>query len=147
MTPRHVVGVLLALCVAGAVYALWPKEKISPEEEIRRLVAKTVAAAEKRDAAEVVEALELRFKGPGGANRDEVKRLLIGQFFQARQIVVLNPSLEVTVPPNDPRTGHFKGTFVFARDGSAVDASKYEIEADLVRGDDGWKLLSASWNR
>lgn len=147
MTSRHAVGVLLALAVAGAVYAFWPKEKLSPEEEIRRLVARTVAAAEKRDAAEVVEVLSPGFRGPAGANRDEVKRLLVGQFFRAHQIVVLNPSLEVTVSPSDPTSGHFKGTFVFARDGAAVEASKYEIEADLLRGDDGWTLISASWNR
>jgi hypothetical protein len=145
MNARTVAGLLLSLAVAGAVYALWPKEQLSPEDQIRSLVAKTVAAAEKRDVGEVVEALDERFRGPGGAGKAEVKQLLVGQFFRAQQVVVMNPLLEVSAAT--PTSGHFKGTFVFARDGAAIDASKYEIEADLEKVDGEWRLVSASWNR
>lgn len=145
MSPRNLLGMLLAFGVALGVYFLWPKEKLSPEDQIRRLVAKTVKAAEARDPAEVVEALDERFRGPGGVGKGEVKQLLVGQFFRAQSIVVLNPALEVTT--TSATSGHFKGTFVFARDGAAIEASKYELAADLEKIDGDWKLISASWNR
>lgn len=145
MSSRSLLGLVLAIGAGLAVYLLWPKEKLSPEDEIRQLVARAVQAGEKRQASGVVETLDERFRGPGGAGRDDVKQLLVGQFFRAQQVVVMNPFLEVSV--SSPTEGHFKGTFVFAKDGASLDASKYEIEADLLRGDDGWRIVSASWNR
>lgn len=145
MSSRNLLGLVLAFGVAGAVYFLWPKEKLSAEDQIRRLVAKTVKAAEDRDPAEVVEALDDKFRGPSGVGKDQVKGLLLQQFFGAQSIVVLNPTLEVTVI--SPTSGQFKGTFVFARNGAAIDASKYEIAADLEKIDGDWKIIAASWNR
>ncbi|MFT3709543.1 MAG: hypothetical protein QM817_18095 [Archangium sp.] len=145
MNGRTLAGALIAVLVAGGVYALWPKEKLSPEDEIRRVVAKMVKAAEKRDPSEVVEPLDENFHGPGGSGKTEVKQILLGQFFRAQSIVVMNPTLEVTVA--SPTSGHFKGTFVFARDGAAIEASKYEIEADVMKTDGTWKITSAVWNR
>ncbi|MFZ5445297.1 MAG: hypothetical protein ACOZQL_35230 [Myxococcota bacterium] len=145
MNGRRLVGLALALASGLAVLLLWPKEKLSPEDEIRQLVARAVQAAEKRQPSGVIEVLDERFRGPGGAGREDVRQLLVGQFFRAQQVVVMNPLLEVSV--RSPTEGHFKGTFVFARDGAALDASRYEIEADLVRAEDGWRVVSASWSR
>ncbi len=145
MNGRSLVGIALALLVGIAVYALWPKEKLSPEDEVRLLLGDMVKAAEKRDPSAVVEGLHDSFRGPGGVDKQQVKQLLVGQFFRAQQIVVMNPLLDVTVA--SPTTAHFKGTFVFARDGAAPDASKYDIEGDVDRTDDGWRISSASWNR
>ena len=147
MNRRTLVGALLALAVSGAVYGLWPKEKLSPEEQIRRMIAKMVLAAEGRDAAGVVDHLDEAFSGPSGTKKPDVKQLLLGQFLRARSIGVLNPTLEVTVA--SPTTGHFKGTFLFARDGSATgpEASKYELEGDVVLSDGQWRVTSANWNR
>ena len=117
-------------------------KKLSPEDEIRALVAQVIKRAEKRDASGVTDVLSEHFRG-GGLGRQEVNQLLVGQFFRAQTIVVLNPLLEVTT--SSPTEGHFKGTFLFGRDGAMPDASKYEIEADLVKGSDGWQLISASW--
>ena len=142
MNGRKLAGPLIALVVAAGVYGLWPKVKLSPEDEIRALVAKMIVRAEKRDAAGVTEALAETFRG-GGLSKQELKQLVLGQFFQARQIVVLNPLLEVTV--RKPTEGSFKGTFLFGRDGAAPDASSYTIEAELVKSGDGWQLVTASW--
>lgn len=142
MNLRQLAGPVIALLVGLGVYFLWPKEKLSPEDEIRALVARVVSRAEQRDSSGVVEALGDGFRG-GGLGKQEVKQLLVGQFFRARQIVVLNPLLEVTV--KSPREGSFKGRFLFGRDGAAPDATQYEIEADLLKTDDGWQIVSASW--
>ncbi len=144
MSPRQLAGPAIAVLVALAVYFAWPKEKLSPEDEIRALVAKVIVRAEKRDIALVTEVIAEEFSG-GGLRKTELKQLIAGQFFGARQLVVLNPLLEVTV--NSPTSGHFKGTFLFGRDGAAPDASSYAIEADVQKTDDGWQLVTASWTR
>lgn len=147
MNGRRLIGAALALLVSVGIYVAWPKQRLSPEDEIRALVARAVASAEKRDASGVMEAVSERdFRGPGGAKSDEVRSLLVGQFFRAQGIAVANPSLEVSVG-TPPTTGHFKGTFLFARDGAALEASRYELEADVVKTTDGWKITSASWSR
>lgn len=145
MNGRSVAGAVLALAVGVAVYALWPKEKLSPEDEVRQLIGQMVAAGEKRDPQGVVEGLHDAFRGPSGSDKQQVKQLLLGQFFRAQQVVVMNPLLDVTA--SSPTTVHFKGTFVFARDGASPDASRYEIEGDAEKADGEWKIVSASWNR
>jgi hypothetical protein len=134
---------VIAVLVALGVYFAWPRQKLSPEDEIRALVARVIAKAEKRDLAAVTETFAEGFRG-GGLGKQEVKQLLAGQFFGARQLVVLNPLLEVTV--KSPTEGSIKGQFLFGRDGAVPDASRYAIEADLVRGSDGWQFVTATWS-
>ncbi len=142
MNPRQLAGPVIAVLVGLAVYFLWPKEKLSPEDEIRAVVAHAVLAAEKRDVGGVTEVIYDSFHG-GGLGKQEVKQLVLGQFFGAQQITVLNPLLDVKV--KSPSEGSFSGTFLFARNG--VEASRYTIEAELVKTGDGWQLVTASWTR
>ena len=144
MNTRQLAGLVLALVVGASVYFLWPKEKRSPEDEIRALVAKAISRAEKRDASGVTDVLAESFHG-GGLGKQELKQLVVGQFFRAQAIVVLNPLLDVTV--KSPTEGSFKGTFLFGRDGAVPDATRYSIEADVVKGDDGWQLVTATWTQ
>lgn len=144
MDLRRVGGVVIAMLVGFSVYFAWPKEKLSPEDEIRALVGRMILGAEQRDAAAVVEELSEGFSG-GGMGKREVKQLAISQFFGARQIVVLNPLLDVTV--TSPTEGRFKGTFLFGRDGAQPEGSRYTIEAEVRKVEGEWQLVSASWTR
>ncbi|MGV3625394.1 MAG: hypothetical protein ACO1OB_31580 [Archangium sp.] len=145
MNARSLVGAVLAVLVGVGVYALWPKEKLSPEDEVRHLIAQMVKSAEKRDASGVVEGLSEDFKGQGSSSKQEIKQLLVGQFFRAQALTVLNPLLEVNT--ESPTAAHFKGTFVFARDGAAPDAAKYVLEGDVEKRGDDWKIVSIHWQR
>ena len=142
MSPRQLVAPLVAVVVALGVYVAWPKQKRSPEDEIRAVVTRVIAKAEKRELGGVTEAFAESFRG-GGLGKQEVKQLLAGQIFGARQLVVLNPLLEVTV--TSPTEGHIKGQFLFGRDAAVPDATRYSIEADLVKGSDGWQFVTATW--
>jgi hypothetical protein len=144
MDLRRVGGIVIAVLVGLGVYFAWPKEKLSPEDEIRALVARMIRSAEKRDAAGVADGLSEAFSGQGMGKR-EVKQLALGQFFGAKQIVVLNPLLDVTV--KSPTSGSFKGSFLFGRDGAEPSGSRYEIEAQVQRDDGEWRIVSASWTR
>lgn len=145
MNARSLMGIALAVLVGIAVYALWPKEKLSPEDEVRQLISEMVKSAEKRDAAGVVDGLSENFRGQRTSDKQQIKQLLVGQFFRAQDLTVLNPLLDVT--SSSPNTAHFKGTFVFARDGAAPDATKYVLEGDVEKGSDGWKIVSITWQR
>lgn len=145
MNARSLAGLALAVLVGVAVYALWPKEKLSPEDEVRLLIGDMVKAAEQRDASAVVEGLSESFRGQGGADKQQIKQLLVSQFFRAQQLTVLNPLLDVKA--TSPSAAHFTGTFVFAREGAAPDAAKYELEGDVEKGADGWKITSVTWRR
>ena len=144
MNGRQLAGPLLAVLVAVGVYALWPKEKLTPEDEIRALVARMILSAEKRDASGVTSAIAESFTG-GGLKKQELKQLVVGQFFGALQIVVLNPLLTVTV--KSPTEGSFSGTFLFGRDGAGPEASRYTIDAEVVKTSNGWQISSANWVR
>jgi hypothetical protein len=141
---RRLGGPLLAVLVGLSVYALWPKEELSPEDQIRALVATLVHRAEARDVSGLLEPVAENFSG-GGLGKQELKQLVVSQLFRAQQVVVLNPLLEVTV--SSPTEGHFEGQFLLGRDGAAPEGSRYEIEADLRKTDDGWQIVSASWRR
>lgn len=141
MNARSLAGIALAILVGGAVYFFWPKEKLSPEDEVRQLIARMVDAAERRSPSDVVAGLDDGFRGQGGADKAQIKALLVGQFFRATQVVVLNPSLEVQV--QTPTAAHFKGTFLLTRDGSAAT---YVIEGEVEKTD-GWHLTSATWSQ
>ena len=145
MKSRQLLGVVIAALAAGAVFFFWPREKVSPEGEVRALIARAVSAAEKRDASGFGDLLDDQFRGASGATRAEVKQLLLSQFFRAQQILVVNPSLDVKM--ESATRGHFSGTFLFARDTGLESASKYVIEGDVQKQGSDWRFVSATWQR
>lgn len=140
-------GVLVALGVAWWWVNPLGRE-LGPEAAVRALVAEGVDAAERADVAGVVELLSDDFRGPDGADVNQVKALLVSQLLRGgERLVVLNPSLEVSV--TSPSQASFSGVFVFAR-GAAdqpVDAAKYQLDATLERRGDRWLITSARWQR
>lgn len=149
MDRRVLVGGGVLALVAAVV--LWPKKRVSPEEEVRQLIAAMVAAAEKRDLGAITDGIADDFHGPSASSKQEVKQVLLGQLFRNQNaVVVFNPSLDVRVT-ND--NASFNGVFVFAR-GKDVNwqepgdgVSRYDIEGTLERRSGEWKVTSAEWKR
>jgi hypothetical protein len=148
----------LAILAAGLAAALtlwlWPRPKLSAEDQIRALVAACVRAAETKELSEISEAMAEDFIGPGNASRDEVKRLIAFQVLRDKEsVAVFNPSLSVTV--TGPDTGELAGKFVFARAkaktfeqlpaGAVVSA--YEITAKLALRAGRWRFISATYQQ
>lgn len=153
MSPK-VVGAVLALVAAGLTLWLWPRAPKDPEAEVRALVASIVKGVEERKLGPLADALSDRFKGPGGANAQEVKQLVAGQVLRNRETVaVFNPSLSVSV--TGAEDADLDGTFVFARTKAAsaealepgAVASAYRITAKLDRTEGEWKFISATYEQ
>ena len=143
MNLRNVLAVVVALVVGGLVLALWPRHGLTPEEEIRALVARCVTSAEKKDMGVIADALAPDFRS-GAGSRDEVKGYLLGVLMRnSADVSVLNPTLEVTVAT--PTSATIRGTFVFARGGGGPQMSRYDIEGSLEKRDGAWRFTSASW--
>ena len=85
MKPRLPL-ILAAVVFCLVTWRLWPRGALSPEEEIRALVARCVTAAEERELGVITEAMAPRFTGPQGASRDEVKGVLLGLLMRNREI-------------------------------------------------------------
>jgi hypothetical protein len=144
---RRALGFVVVAAVGAAVFFLWPQPRRTPEDEVRLLVARAVAAAEKGDAAGVTEQVADEFHGSGVGSKQELKQYVLGYLLQHRGgpqgggIAVLNPSLDVAI--TSPTAASFTGSFVFAGDG----ASRYEITAEMEKRRGDWVVTSASWKQ
>lgn len=149
------VAMVLALVAAGAVLYLWPRGPKNPEDQIRKLVAECVEAANKKDISSIMDHVAEEFVGPQASRKQEVKQILAMQLLRNQEVaVILNPTLSVTLKSND--AGSMVGYFVFARTmvANADDLNKqtgvaavYKIDADLERRDGKWIFTGAQYQR
>lgn len=148
------IAIVTAVLAAALTLWLWPKAQLSAEDEIRALVASCVKAAEDKELSVITDAMSEDFKGPSGAGRDDVKRLIAFQVLRDKEsVAVFNPNLSVTVTSAD--TGEVSGKFVFARvkaksfdqlpEGAVVNA--YEIDAKLSKREGKWRFISATYKQ
>lgn len=153
LSPRTIAIVTAALAAALTLW-LWPKAKLSAEDEIRALVAACVKAAEDKEVSVITDAMTEDFKGPSGAARDDVKRLIAWQVLRDKEsVAVFNPKLSVSLTAED--AGEVSGKFVFARakaktfdqlpEGAVVSA--YQIDARLQKRDGKWRFVSATYQQ
>jgi hypothetical protein len=146
-------AVLAALAASVAVLLAWPKAAVSPEDELRALVAQCVAGVEARDLSAFSAAVAEDFKGQGGLSRAEVKGLVARQALAGGEVVsVLNPSLDVTIEGST--RGHLVGRFLFLRskartedEAKAAVVSAWRIEADCEKRDGRWFFTSARYEQ
>ena len=146
----RVLAVVVAALAGVAVFALWPRQEVTPEDVIRAKVDQMVDAAERRDVSFIVEQLAEDFRSRGGGGRDQVRGILVAQLLRGQAVRVFPVDIEVTL--EDDSTADFSGKFVFARQdaqdlGAAVAAggvTAYRIDGKLRRGADGeWRFVSA----
>jgi ketosteroid isomerase-like protein len=146
--PRHrlAAAALLTLAlVAGC------GREVTPEDEIRTVIAAAEEAAEARDVSGVVDLLADDFSDARGGGRDEARNLLRG-YFIANQSVHLVTSVEsIELPGND--VARVRATVAMAgreqdpETALGVSADVYEFDVTMVRNRGDWKVSRASWRR
>ncbi len=136
---RVVAGLLVLVAVLSAGCSRPP-----PEEALRETIAAMAAAAEARDADALAEHVAVDFAGPGGMDRDGLRRTAALIWLRSRAVGVTLGPLEVEVTGEHARAGFSAAT----RGGEGLlpdSANLYRVEtAWRIEGGE-WRLISAEW--
>jgi hypothetical protein len=153
LSRSRVLGVGLALLVAGAVLYFWPRPEPGVQEAITRQVVAMTRAAEEKDVGEVMESVSERFKSDGsGWSKKEVRGVLTAQVLRGQWVRVFMTNLEVHEV--SPMQGDFQARFIFGRsqaekvqDLAATSIlNAYLIEGTFEKEDDGeWRVVRAKY--
>ncbi len=154
LTRSRVVGVAMALLVAGLVLFLWPREEPPVQEAITRKIIEMTRAAEQKDIGAVLEGVSERFKSGQGWAKDQLRGVLAAQVLRGQWVRIFTTELEVTEV--SPTQGDFTVKFIFARS----EAEQFEqlaqesvLNAWVVEGtfekeqDDQWRVVQARHRR
>jgi hypothetical protein len=135
---------VLAAFAMGALVAC---SRPAPEEALRDRIATLADAVGARDRRGIEAALHREFIGPGGLDRDGVRRLASGVFLRHRDIeVVLGPVELLSLEPASARA-RFTAAVAGGTGGILPEqAQLYEVETAWRLEDGEWRLLSAEWD-
>ncbi|MFZ5471039.1 MAG: hypothetical protein ACOZIN_16555 [Myxococcota bacterium] len=152
-SSRVLVGVV-ALAVAGAVLALWPRREPTPRELLERKVVQMTRAAEEKDLGEVMEHVSERFKSAEGLDKQGLRGILAGQLLRGGWVRVFVTDLAIAVTSD--RHAALDATFIFARsDAKTLQElakesvlSRYRVQSKVEKETDGqWRFVSARYQR
>lgn len=129
---------LLAVLAAGCA-------KEPPEAALRATIAAMQAAAEARDADTLAESVSEEFTGPGGMDRDQLRRTLALAWLRDRKVGVQLGPLDVELVGDRARVEFTAGTS--GGEGWLPDRGQLHRVKTAWRLEGGdWMLISASWD-
>jgi hypothetical protein len=145
--PVLAVGGVVLLVIAAVV--LWPKQRLTPSEEVRRQVIQATRAAEEKDLSSIMDQVSERFRMDNGADRMDLKRLLAGRLLLEKWIRVFLVDLSVTEANGGVDVeaklifGNSRATTL--QELAATSALQgYAIDAHYTKEADGhWRAVSA----
>ncbi|MCP3097691.1 hypothetical protein LZ198_02240 [Myxococcus sp. K15C18031901] len=152
LSRSRVMGVLLALGVAGAVLYFWPRKQPGVVEAITRQVVTLTRAAEAKNVGGVMEGVSERFKSDSGWSKQDLRGVLTAQVLRGQWVRVFTTHLEVHEV--SPSQGDFQGRFIFGRSQAekledlAADSvlNAYLIEGTFEKEEDGtWRVVRAKY--
>jgi hypothetical protein len=120
-----------------------------PDGELRALVEAAESAAEARDTGFFRELLSTSYVDARGQSRDDVVNLIRGFFLVNGTVEVVNRIDEIVLAGDDAATVALQAAVVGRAPGGSlleVDADIHRIDVELVREDDGWRVIGLVWN-
>ncbi len=130
----------LALALAGCA-------RPPPEQALREAIAGMQAAAEARDAAAVVEPVAEDFAGPGGLDRDGLRRMLALRFLANQRVGMTLGPLAVTLHGEDRAEVAFTAATTGGSGGLLPETGRvHQVRTGWRRDGGDWRLVSADWD-
>jgi hypothetical protein len=127
------------------------RSRVTPEQQVRALIARAADAAEDKDVGTLAGLVSERFAGPEGADRASVLQMVRLELLRYPEIHVL-----VRVPAVElPQVGRARVTMLAAlaslplkspADLARASADLYRFELELAEESKGqWRVTSATW--
>ena len=141
-----VLAIAARVLLAASIVIAAACSRAAPEEALRARIAEMEAAAEARDAAALDDPVADDFVGPGGMDRDGLRRTAALVWLRDREVGVAVGPLDIEVTGGLARvrfTAATRGGAGLLPDGGGV----YEVDTAWRLEDGEWRLISADWNR
>jgi len=152
-TRRAALAALAALLLAVAGWVAWRRAAPPPSDEalVRALLADAARAAGEQRPGDVVDALGETFRGPGGMDRDEARRVVAGAVLRGGWVSASIAGVALVL---DGDAGRANVDVLLARGSGAGKAlaallpgegSVHRFGLVLAREPEGWRVVEADW--
>lgn len=146
---RQCPGLILLLVSLTFIAAC---ERDSPQAQLRALIERSEAAAEKKESAVLRQFISERYSDSQGQNKKALEALLRYYFLRHESIHLLTRIQQITFPHSDVAQA---SVMVAMAAQPILDAGELErLRADLhrfeltfLRENDEWKVVRAEWRR
>lgn len=135
---RASVRAWLAVAMAGVVVALAGCARPAPEQALRRSLDELQRSIQERDAAALRGHLAEDFIGPGGMDRDQVRRTAALYMMRYR-------SVGLVMGPREVEMGESHATVRFRAALSGGSGPVLPDSANVYRVETGWRLQDGEW--
>jgi hypothetical protein len=139
---------VVGLAAALAAYALWPKHS-SPEEQVRAAIREMEEGAGARDPARVLTQVSERFRSPTLGDRNDLRRVLLGELLRGGGVKVV--TLQGEVAPEPDGRLRWLGRVAVARGGgeglaTLTGGELRQLHIDALFADEGghWRVVEAT---
>ena len=140
---------VIAAALAASLAVSACKERTTPEQQVRAVIAAAEDAAERRDHSDLVELVSPRFEGAHGEDAREISRLLRGYLLAHPRVHVGTRIESIEFPYEDMARVELTVGALGSGDGGALDfeADAQDVELELQREDGEWRVTRAGWGK
>jgi hypothetical protein len=150
VVARHLVRSVLSGCLLAAALA-GCGSRSAPEDELRAVMAQAEAAAEHRDAADLLNLVAADYRDDRGNDAGEIRRYLRGFLIANQSIHLLSRIDDIEIMGEG--VARVRATVgMLGRDAAAggdadwdLAGSVYEFDLTFARDDGEWRVTSADW--
>jgi hypothetical protein len=126
--------------------------KETEQDKVKKVIIDIQKAAEEKNVKKIINNISKTYMDPQGFNYDTIKGLLLGYFFQHPKISAYITDLEVSVDDTSAKVIFQVVLTSGSKTGSTADLipeslGLYAFEVSLKKEPDGWKVISAKWER
>jgi len=144
--------IVMILVLFGLAVVTPGCHKETEQDKVKKVITNIQKSAEEKDIRKIVNNLSKSYHDPQGFDYDTIKGVLLGYFYQHTKISAYITDLEISVV-NISAKAMFQAILTGgSKTGSAADIipeslGVYAFEILLKKEPEGWKVISAKWER